>query len=118
MRLGTRRIYDPPGEGEGRRILIDRLWPRGISKERAGLDHWARELAPSDELRRWYRHEPAKWDEFRHRYFAELDARPEAVAELVERIGDGPATLLFSSRETELNNAAALCEYLERRRGR
>lgn len=118
MKLGTRRIYDSPGEGEGRRILIDRLWPRGISKELAGLDHWARELAPSDELRRWYRHEPAKWDEFRRRYFAELDARPEAVAALVERIGDGAATLLFSSREAELNNAAALREYLERRRDR
>jgi len=114
MKLRKRRIYDPPGEDEGLRVLVDRLWPRGISKERAGIDLWVRELAPSDELRRWYGHEPSKWDEFRDRYFAELDGRAEAVDGLRRRIGEGRATLLFSSRETELNNAAALAEYLAR----
>lgn len=114
MRLETKRIYDPPSPDDGIRILIDRLWPRGISKAAAKLDHWARDVAPSDELRQWYRHEPDKWEQFRSRYFAELDAVPEAVEALRARLGDGTVTLLFSSRETELNNATALKQYLER----
>ena len=111
---GARRIYDEPGAQEGARLLIDRLWPRGISKERAGIHFWAKEVAPSHELRRWYQHDPAKWPEFRRRYFAELDANPSGVAQLVSHL-EGPATLVFSSRETELNNATALIEYLRAR---
>ena len=114
MKLRTRRVYEEPGPGDGTRVLIDRLWPRGLSKERARIDWWAKALAPSTELRRWYGHDPAKWDTFRERYFAELDALPDDVAELRERIGRGPATLVFSSREERLNNASALVEYLER----
>jgi len=113
MRIRTKRIYDPPEQSDGRRILIDRLWPRGMSKDAAKLTHWARSVAPSDALRRWYQHEPAKWDEFRRRYFAELDANPEGVAELREHLGPGTTTLLFGSREAELNNATALREYLQ-----
>ncbi|REJ84106.1 MAG: DUF488 family protein [Acidobacteria bacterium] len=109
-----RRVYLAPEEGDGRRILIDRLWPRGLSKQRAAIDFWARRIAPSDELRRWYRHEETKWPEFRERYFAELDADPEGVAELVAQLRE-PATLVFSSREERLNNAAALRQYLEER---
>lgn len=114
MRLETKRIYDPPSPDDGIRILIDRLWPRGISKAAAKLDHWARDVAPSDELRQWYRHEPDKWEQFRSRYFAELDAVPEAVQALRAWLEAGTVTLLFSSRETELNNATALKQYIGR----
>jgi uncharacterized protein YeaO (DUF488 family) len=103
-----KRVYDPPDADDGIRILVDRLWPRGLSKEKARIDHWARELAPSDDLRRWYNHEPARWPEFQSRYAAELRAQPEAVAELRRRTLHGTVTFLFSSRETQKNNAAAL----------
>ncbi len=112
VQVHTKRIYDEPGPSDGRRILIDRLWPRGISKEAAHIDFWAKMVAPSKELRRWYRHDPAKWDEFRDRYFAELDSNLEAVAELRAQLGPRPATLVFSSKEENLNNATALREYL------
>jgi uncharacterized protein YeaO (DUF488 family) len=115
-RLQVRRVYDAPAPGDGRRILVDRLWPRGLAKRDARIDHWAREVAPSDGLRRWFGHDPAKWDEFRRRYAAELDANAEAVAALAQAIGDGGATLLFGAKETERNNAVALREYLEDRR--
>lgn len=113
MQIRTKRIYDQPAKSDGRRILIDRLWPRGISKEAAQLDHWAKRIAPSNELRKWYRHDPTKWAEFRSRYFSELDANPDGVAELRSRLDSGTSTLLFSSKEERLNNASALREYLE-----
>ncbi len=112
MHVRTKRIYDEPASSDGRRILVDRLWPRGVSKEAAQIDYWAKAVAPSNELRRWYRHDPAKWAEFRDRYFAELDSNPEGVAELRAQLGAGPATLVFSSKEESLNNASALREYL------
>jgi len=114
--LRTKRIYDAPKRTDGKRILIDRLWPRGVSKEDAKIDHWAKDVAPSDELRRWYRHEPSKWGEFRKRYFAELDANPDGVAALRAALGSRTATLVFASKEERLNNAAALKEYLASRR--
>ena len=110
--IHTKRIYDSAARSDGRRILIDRLWPRGLSKAAAKVDFWAKSVAPSTELRRWYGHEPAKWQEFRRRYFAELDANPAGVAELRAQLGTGAVTLLYSSKETRLNNASALCEYL------
>lgn len=113
MQIKTKRIYEKPARSDGRRILIDRLWPRGISKEKAEVVFWAKSIAPSNELRKWYQHDPAKWEEFRKRYFAELDENPDGVAELREHLVGGTVTLLFSSRETELNNATALLEYLE-----
>lgn len=113
MRLMTKRIYDPPAKSDGTRILIDRLWPRGLTKAAARIDHWVREIAPSNELRRWYAHDHAKWPEFRKRYFAELDANPEGVLALKAALGKGPATFLFSSKEERLNNATALVEYLK-----
>lgn len=113
MRIRTKRIYEEPKRADGRRILIDRLWPRGLTKEAARVDFWARSVAPSNELRRWYRHEHPKWDEFRRRYFAELDANPEGVAELRAQLGASTVTLLFASKEERLNNASALREYLE-----
>ncbi|MDX1409736.1 MAG: DUF488 family protein [Saprospiraceae bacterium] len=108
------RIYDPlPEELAGcRRILIDRLWPRGISKQHADLDYWARDIAPSDALRKWYRHDHAKWEEFKVRYFAELDANPVGVANLLEHLVDQEVVFLFSSKEREYNNASALRIYL------
>lgn len=116
MRIRTKRVYDKPALSDGRRILIDRLWPRGLAKTAAKVDFWAQAVAPSHALRRWYRHQPARWREFRRRYFAELDANPEALAELRSHLGRGSATLLFGSKETRLNNATALCEYLAARR--
>ncbi len=113
MHLRTKRIYDEPARSDGRRILIDRLWPRGVSKEAAQINFWAKAVAPSNELRQWYQHDSSKWAEFRDRYFAELDSNPEGVAELRSQLGSGVVTLLFSSKEERLNNASALREYLE-----
>ena len=114
MSLRCKRVYDAPAATDGTRILVDRLWPRGLTKARARVDHWVREIAPSTELRRWYGHDPVKWPEFKRRYFAELDARPEGVEALRGLIGKRRATLLFGSKELRLNNATALVEYLQR----
>ena len=112
-RLVTKRIYEGWASADGRRILVDRLWPRGVAKAEAKIDYWAKAVAPSNELRKWYGHEPEKWDQFRQRYFLELDANAEALAELRTHLESGTVTLLFSSKETRLNNASALKEYLE-----
>lgn len=116
----TKRIYEKARASDGARILIDRLWPRGVTKDAAKISFWAKSVAPSSELRRWYQHDPAKWDAFRERYFAELDANPDGVAELREAMTEGSGddadtviTFVFSSRETRLNNASALKSYLE-----
>ena len=116
MRFQTKRVYAPPDSSDGKRILIDRLWPRGVSKEKAKVDYWARDVAPSNELRKWYQHEAAKWPEFRERYFAELDANPEGVAKLRAELSKGLNTVVFASKEEELNNATALIVYLRRLR--
>lgn len=116
MRIRVKRVYEPAAQADGRRILIDRLWPRGLAKAAARIDYWAKAVAPSTALRRWYGHEPAKWPEFRRRYFAELDANPDGVAALRAELGRGTVTILFGSKERRLNNATALCEYLSRRR--
>ena len=108
-----KRVYDPPGPDDGRRFLVDRLWPRGMKKEAVQIEGWLKEVAPSNALRNWYGHDPAKWDEFCRRYFAELDSQPEAWQPLLEAAQQGVITLLFSSRELKLNNAAALKLYLE-----
>ena len=113
MTIRIKRVYDPRNAADGRRILVDRLWPRGLSKEDARLFFWAREVAPSDALRRWYGHDSDKWPEFKSRYFAELDANPDGFAELRRQMGEGAVTFLFSSKETRLNNAVALKEYVE-----
>lgn len=113
MAIAIKRVYDAPARGDGRRILVDRLWPRGISKEKAKLHAWVKEVAPSNDLRKWYHHDPAKWDEFRRRYFAELDSDPAAVEALRAEMTGAKVTFLFSSREAERNNAAALREYME-----
>ncbi len=116
MEIRTKRIYEEPSSSDGVRVLIDRLWPRGVSKDAAAIDFWAKAVAPSNELRVWYGHDPTKWPEFRRRYFAELDANPEGVAEVESRIDGVTATLVFSSKEERMNNASAFRDYLERRR--
>lgn len=110
--ITIRRCYDPPGRNEGQRILVDRIWPRGVRREDLAPDLWLKEIAPSAELRRWFGHDPEKWDAFRHRYFAELDGNPHAVARLRDRIATGPVTLLYAARDEAHNNAVALRDYL------
>ena len=112
--ITTKRVYEPPSPGDGQRVLVDRLWPRGVSKEAAKVDIWLRDIAPSEELRRWYGHVPERWEEFKRRYHRELDRNPEAVARLREMLEDGPVTILFGARDERRNQAIALKEYLER----
>ena len=113
MQVRVKRVYERPVPSDGTRILVDRLWPRGLSKATAHIEYWAKAIAPSTDLRLWYRHDPAKWKEFRRRYFAELKANPVGMAELRRHLGKGSVTLLYSSKEERLNNATALQEYLE-----
>lgn len=109
----VKRVYDVPSAEDGVRILVDRLWPRGLKKEAAKLDDWLREIAPSDELRKWFGHDPDRWEEFKVRYFHELDRQSEALHELKEKASSGKVTLLFAARDETHNNAMALKEYLE-----
>lgn len=111
--IHIKRIYDTADPSDGIRILVDKLWPRGISKERANLSFWAKDLAPSTELRKQYSHDSQSWPAFRDSYFAELDSNPEALSELKTYFNGGVVTFLFSSKETKLNNAVALKEYVE-----
>lgn len=113
--LKLKRAYEPASPDDGYRVLVERLWPRGLSRERAKLDAWSKDLAPSDELRRWYHHVPAKWDEFRERYRQELAApgRQEALADLADRARAGTVTLVFASKASDISNAAALMEFFD-----
>ena len=108
----TKRVYEPADPGDGYRVLIDRLWPRGVSRERARLDEWARELAPSDELRHWFDHVPERFDEFRARYRDELAAQGERVAELRRRGRERRLTIVYGARDPDHNNAVVLAELL------
>ncbi len=111
--IRVQRVYDAAGRGSGTRVLVDRLWPRGIKKEALSLDYWARDVSPSDRLRHWFGHRAERWAEFRRRYFAELDEHPGAWAPLLEMARERDLLLLFGASETEHNNAVALKEYLE-----
>lgn len=108
------RVYEPPGRREGARFLVERLWPRGMKKDSLRMDGWLKDVAPSDGLRRWFGHDPARWQEFRRRYWAELDARKDAWRPILEAARRGDVTLLYSARDTEHNNAVALKAYLEK----
>lgn len=108
-----KRIYEPAEKTDGKRYLVERLWPRGISKEKAALTAWLKEVAPSAELRVWFGHDPAKWPEFRRRYFMELDGSAGAVSFLRDEMMKAPITLVYAAREDELSCARALKEYLE-----
>lgn len=109
------RVYDSVGREDHPRFLVERLWPRGVRRADLHLDAWLKDAGPSDELRRWFGHEPAKWEEFRRRYAAELDQRPEAWRPILEAARGGDVTLLYSSRDAEHNNAVALREYAMQR---
>ena len=115
MDVKLKRAYDPPEAGDGTRILVDRLWPRGVSRDAAAIDLWLKEIAPSTALRKWFGHDPVKWPRFRERYFAELDGNPGAVEKLREEIRRGPVTLVYGAKDRERNDAVALEEYLKTR---
>jgi len=110
--IRVKRAYDPPGSEDGLRILIDRLWPRGISKTALKLDAWVKQLSPSNELRKWYKHDPEKFDEFRRRYIAELKSQGDALDELRETVRGRTITLLTATKELDLSQAAVLRELL------
>ncbi|OAJ71145.1 hypothetical protein A7976_06830 [Methylobacillus sp. MM3] len=114
MSLTIKRIYEPAAPKDGFRILIDRIWPRGLSKASASVDLWFKTLAPSTELRQWFGHDPEKWVQFRQRYFAELDGQAEAVDQVLKMAKRRRVTLLYGAKDTLHNNAVALMEYLDR----
>ncbi|TGQ68513.1 DUF488 domain-containing protein [Mesorhizobium sp. M00.F.Ca.ET.186.01.1.1] len=113
--IAVKRIYEAPDKADGQRVLVDRIWPRGVSKVSAALALWLKEIAPTDELREWFGHEPERWPEFQKRYRAELEANEETVAKLRERLGQGKVTLLYGAHDEAHNNAVALAEYLRAR---
>ena len=115
MAFQLKRAYDPPARSDGYRVLIDRLWPRGVSRKRARLDEWARELAPSPELRRWFGHDPGRFAEFQHRYTAELETHDAKLQELRGRARRRTLTLVYGARDTEHNDAVVLAEILRER---
>ncbi|OCP05688.1 MULTISPECIES: DUF488 family protein [unclassified Ensifer] len=116
MQLKTKRVYEPKADGDGMRILVDRLWPRGLAKAEAAVDLWLKEIAPTTELRRWFHGDQGTWDEFSERYLAELDGNPAAVTQLRNHIEDGPITLLFSVKDETHNHAELLKAYMLRHR--
>lgn len=111
--IAIKRAYDPPAKTDGARILVERLWPRGVKKEKLKLTGWLKDAAPSTELRKWFSHDPDKWKEFQRRYRAELDKHPEAWQPILDAARKGKVTLLFSSHDAEHNNVVALKTYLE-----
>ena len=115
MSIRVKRVYEPPSTRDGRRILVDRLWPRGLSKADAKIDDWPKDIAPSTELRKWFGHDPERWSEFKRRYFAELESKSDTVRALLDYVRAGTVTFLYSSKERRLNNVVALKEYLDSR---
>jgi uncharacterized protein YeaO (DUF488 family) len=113
--IRVKRVYEPVAASDGARFLVDHLWPRGLKKDAVKVDGWLRDVAPSTSLRKWFGHEPAKWNEFQRRYFAELEDKPEAWQPLLKAARQGDVTLVFSARDTEHNNAVALKMFLEKR---
>ena len=111
--IKLKRVYDDQQLSDGPRFLVERLWPRGIRKADLTIDGWLKDIGPSDGLRRWFGHDPKKWDLFRKRYFAELDSKPEVLETLLKAARRGPVTLIYSSHDTTHNNAVALKDYLE-----
>ncbi len=112
--LKIKRIYDPPLPGDGKRILIDRLWARGIKKEDARVDEWIKDISPSTELRKWFGHDPAKWGEFKKRYLSELRDKKEILDRIKNEAKGKTVTLIYSARDEKHNNAVAMKEFLEK----
>lgn len=113
--IALKRAYDPVSKSDGTRLLVERLWPRGVSKAKLRVDSWLKEVGPSTELRKWFSHDPNKWVEFRRRYFRELGSRREAWQPILSAARRGTVTLVYSSHDTEHNNAVALQEFLRRK---
>ncbi|MEW6033561.1 MAG: DUF488 domain-containing protein [Chloroflexota bacterium] len=113
MMIRVKRVYERPETDDGTRFLVDRLWPRGMKRESLKLDGWLRDVAPSATLRRWFCHDPAKWDEFQRGYFAELDSKPQTWQPVLQAAQRGNVTLLYGARDSEHNNAVVLKQYLE-----
>lgn len=113
MRIKIKRVYEKSSMEDGFRILVDRLWPRGISRENAKIDLWLKDIAPSNELRKWFGHDPEKWMDFKRKYFEELISNPEPLKLLSEKAGSKNITLLYSTKEERFNNAVALKEFIE-----
>ncbi len=113
--IRVKRVYDQPRSEDGTRFLVDHLWPRGVKKEEVKVERWLKEVSPSDQLRNWFGHEPAKWKEFERRYKTELDKKPESWQPLLEAARKGDIALVFSARDPQHNNAVALKGYLDKR---
>ncbi|HTX93263.1 MAG TPA: DUF488 domain-containing protein [Anaerolineales bacterium] len=111
--IGIKRVYLPPSTADGRRVLVERLWPRGLTKERAAVDLWLKEASPSPELRKWYGHDLQKWGEFKERYLAELRGRPEVINRIRRMAAEGQLTLVYAAHDELHNSAILLKEYLE-----
>lgn len=112
--IKAKRAYEKPSKEDGLRILVERLWPRGITKEHAKIDLWLKEIAPSPELRKWFGHDPAKWEEFRRRYWAELRQRKDLIRRLKQKIREGQVTFVYAARDKEHNSAMILRAFVER----
>jgi uncharacterized protein YeaO (DUF488 family) len=110
--IQLKRAYEAPDDSDGERFLVERLWPRGVKKSSLPIAAWLKDAAPSTELRKWFNHEPARWSEFQLRYFAELESRPDAWLQLINAAREGTVTLIYSSHDTEHNNAVALKEFI------
>ena len=115
MDIRLKRVYDKPANADGRRVLVDRIWPRGLKKEEAKVDWWPKEIAPTSELRKWFGHDPERWREFERRYFKELDNHDELIQELRDKAKEKRLTLVFGAKDEEHNNAVALRNYLEQK---
>jgi len=115
MPISLKRVYEKPSPNDGKRILVERLWPRGLKKDEAKIDEWLREVSPSTELRKWFGHDPAKWSEFKERYWKELDKKHDVVSKLAKECREKKVTFVFAAKEQQYNNAAALKEYVESR---
>jgi uncharacterized protein YeaO (DUF488 family) len=113
LNIRLKRAYEPPSSDDGMRVLVDRLWPRGLGKSEAAIDRWLKEVAPSSELRRWFGHDRRKWDEFRRKYEAELSGQTDLLSELRQAARDGPLTLVYSARDQEHNQAVVLRDVLK-----
>jgi len=113
MTISLKRVYTKPNPEDGKRILVERLWPRGLKKEDAKIDEWPKDVAPSTQLRKWYNHDPTKWTEFKKRYWKELEDKKETLSRLTKESKQSKVTFVFSSKEEKLNNANALKEYIE-----
>lgn len=116
--IQLKRVYEPPDSHDGRRFLVERLWPRGMKKESLAMEGWLKDVAPSDALRQWFGHDPAKWEEFQQRYAAELENNTAALAPLSDAARQGTVTLLYSAHDQEHNNALVLKNFLDDRLGR